>query len=269
MTRRVRTRRWGLAKLAILVAVVPVLASCAPDDQGAPPQLGACDLALDITGNPGVEWVHQTLDQGFEELQNTLCRDRVVTANLITDYSKANTCPEPVINTNPGDSGNDKTNQRRRNEAWNGEVDKNGEVVSPGVRQSLDQLIECGLYGPDADLATAQKLEFEGSDVFSAIQVSGEALDGITEPRTLILLSDMRNTMDPLKVPAKGDVDDQIKKLQEDGVIPDLQGAKVIVVGPGTNNDLSPAKQAKLVKFWEAYFQAANAGSVDIRQTIN
>ncbi|MGB7983278.1 MAG: hypothetical protein WCF36_21055 [Candidatus Nanopelagicales bacterium] len=234
---------------------------------GNEPALGACDLVLDVTGRPGVEWVRSTLDQGFDRLATTLCQDRTVTANLITDYSKASTCPEPTVNTNFSKENNSTRRDRLRKEAWFG-IEQGEAVVAKGVRQKVDDLINCGLYGPGADPATAEKIKLEGTDVLSAIQTSSESMDGLPSPRTLVLFSDMRNTMPPLKMPFKGDVPEVVASLESDGVIPDLDGAEVVVVGPGTNNDLSPAQQAKLVRFWDAYFEAANAGSVDFRQTL-
>ncbi|MGV1003345.1 MAG: hypothetical protein ACOYEV_00980 [Candidatus Nanopelagicales bacterium] len=227
---------------------------------------------MDVTEKPGVEWVNKTLDQGMDALRTDLCQSRTVFAGLVTDFSKSSACQEVRVDTDPvlidpAAGGNQSKYDRLAKEAWEGRVDKDGQIISPGLRQMLADLMQCGIYGPGAD-GSGEPVKLVGSDIFTAVQSAAEALTAIAGDRTVVFLSDMRNTMKPLKMPFKGSAEAKLAKLDSDGIIPDLAGARVVVVGPGTSSELTPAEQAQLVHFWQIFFAAANAGRVDIRQTI-
>lgn len=256
---------------AATVGLVFALAGCPGQDPEA--AAGACYLTLDVTAHPGPDWVKRTLDQGFTTLQTSMCAETKVIGGLVTDYSKASLCQEAVVQTNPLVLDPRASTQRAKyerlaKEAWEGKLAKDGSVEKPGVRQELASLMDCGVYGPGADPATANPQKLDGSDVFGAVASAAEAVSPVEGPHTLIFLSDMRNTMEPLKMPYKGTVAEKVERLQADGV-PDLAGASVIVVGPGTSDELTPAEQTQLVDFWKAYFAAAKAGEVRFQQTIS
>lgn len=249
----------GRTSAAIAAAIVGagLLAGCGEsgdEDSAPPPARGACEVVLDVTGHPGPDWSWDALKGSIDSIQQA-CADRIVTSALITDYSKSSTCARVEEDTFV-DVPNKYEDERKSAEAWKRFADK------------TRQLFLCGLYGDEAaDPSNATPIDFEGSDIFSATQAAQESLSAIAGPRSLFIFSDMVNSMPPLRVPSDGSVEKQVTKLQEKGVVPDLQGVDVVVVGSGTSNEISPAKQSAIVRFWTAYFQAAGASSVKFQQT--
>lgn len=239
--------RARLGAAAVSLGLVALLGACGPDEPAA---TGVCDVVLDVTGHPSADWSFREVSASVQSgsLQE-ICADRLMLAGLITDYSKANACLTPNESTYYRDD-NPKKQRRLQTEAW--------------VRYdtAVNALFLCGVYGDaEANPDTATALRFEGSDVFSAVQEAQQSMSAVDGPKTLILFSDMRNTMPPMKVPSDQPIDEAIMELQQKGVIPDLQGTQVIVVGSGTSNKLSPVKQAQIVEFWTAYFEAAGASA--------
>ncbi len=242
-------RAHGFAAVGI-VAAMSLLGGCGGENTDSPAAAGngACDVVLDVTGHPSADWSFQELSKSVKSgaLQQT-CADRLMLAGLITDYSKANACPTPSVNTYFRDP-NQKKQKRLQDEAW------------LTYTQEVNDLFVCGVYGDAAaDPGSARALKFEGSDVFSAVQEAQQSMSAVEGPKSLILFSDMRNTMPPMTVPNREPVDQAVAQLQEKGVVPDLQGTDVVVVGSGTSDAISPVRQAKIVDFWTAFFQAAGA----------
>jgi len=250
-----RARGFGVAAF---LAAMSLLGGCGGENADSPAEAGngACDVVLDVTGHPSADWSFQELSKSVKSgaLQET-CADRLMLAGLITDYSKANACPTPSVNTYFRDD-NEKKQKRLQDEAW------------LEYTQAVNDLFLCGVYGDAAaDPGSAKALKFEGSDVFSAVQEAQQSMSSVDGPKTLILFSDMRNTMPPMTVPNREPVDQAVTKLQEKGVVPDLQGTDVIVVGSGTSDAIGPVRQAKIVDFWTAFFQASGA-SVQFQESL-
>ena len=233
---------------------------------------GACGLIIDVTGQPGPEWTEQTLDGGWSQLENSACTDRMIYANLITDNSKASPCQEVNRDSYPGDNDNKNAQSDDRKALWlrtmEEQKDSNGEPLTP-IWADVQKLRSCGLYGPDQDPQQSPTIEFEGSDILSAIDTSHELLASTPGPSSLFILSDMVNSMPPIKsMPPRESVDQVIQSLDEEGIIPDLAGTDVVVIGAGTNSSMSPKKQKAVEAFWQAYFDAAGT-DVKFRQSIS
>lgn len=263
--------RIGLIALVVVVILASVLGMfwfLSRDEVVADEERGACALLIDVTGQPGPEWSETTLEDGRENFQD-ICEDRQVYASLITDNSKASPCLEVDRDTYPGDLDNENTADEIRDVVWaeEGATDEIRDEQITSLWTDVAALRNCGLYGAGNDPASAPLQEFEGSDVFSAIDVSQELMDPIDGPKDLFILSDMINSMPPMKTPPKESVESAVQQLQSDGVIPDLSGVEVVVVGLATNSNMSPGKQARLKEFWTQYFETAGA-DVSFRQVI-
>lgn len=252
--------RWTDAGTHLMagVLVLPLaalgLSACSTAEE-RPAALGACDVILDITGHPSAEWSLDGFKASTANIRQ-ICADRVAMAALITDYSKASTCPKPSVDTWFRDPNPD-TQEREQSALW----------AKYGNR--VRELYLCGVYGDAAaDPNSAAPVELEGSDILGAMQVVPESFADVDGPKDLIIFSDMANSMPPLRVPNDTAPKKAVAKLQEQDVVPDLQGVDVTVVGAGTSDEWSPAKQAAIVNFWEAYFKAAGVSSVTFQQAL-
>lgn len=219
---------------------------------------GACDIVVDVTGQPGYEWVQKTINEGEDSVQQE-CRDRLMLANLIVDRSANSPCNEVKFDTYVEPTGSSLEDEDLRKKAWE------------GYFTSLSRLATCGTYGSeDADPGTTQPVQFEGSDLLTAIDVAGQELDQVEGEKTLYLASDMINSMPPLKrMPTAKQIETTVQELDSAGVIPDMSGVDVRVIGLGTNSKLDARELAVLEQFWDAYFDAAQVESVDFVQTLN
>lgn len=100
--------------------------------------------------------------------------------------------------------------------------------------------------------------EYDETDIFGAIFYAAINLRGESGKKSLIILSDMRNSavVNIESVPVIEDK--EILKTENDGLIPDLREVKVYVLGVSPcGKDLKYWKS--LEKFWRAYFEKAGA----------
>ncbi|HEY0674035.1 MAG TPA: hypothetical protein VGD27_17290, partial [Longimicrobiales bacterium] len=95
------------------------------------------------------------------------------------------------------------------------------------------------------------------TDLMATLQVAGQYVqDKGTRRPVLVIMSDMLQTVGGInfeKQPPPGN--DWIVQQKDAGLIPDLRGACVIVVGA----DVTTPRALQIRRFWESYFRAANA----------
>jgi hypothetical protein len=77
----------------------------------------------------------------------------------------------------------------------------------------------------------------------------------------LVLLSDMRNATPLLDLENVAEIDDEesLSRIRKVGLMPDLSGFHVVVLGAHTLGISSLAYYKSLEAFWQAFFDAAHA----------
>lgn len=96
------------------------------------------------------------------------------------------------------------------------------------------------------------------TDIFSALFLASLLMEDESQSRSLIILSDMRNSVgvNIESLPVIGDA--EIQKVEDENMIPDLTGIRVYCLG------VSPCGKSlkywqSLERFWKIYFQKAGA----------
>ena len=102
----------------------------------------------------------------------------------------------------------------------------------------------------------AKSKALTNTDVLATLRLSSEYLQdrGARKP-VLVVLSDMLQTVGVNFEKGAPPGKEWIERQKSAGLIPDLQGACVIVVGA----DVSTTRGLQIKAFWDAYFRAANA----------
>lgn len=104
----------------------------------------------------------------------------------------------------------------------------------------------------------ADREEVGGTDLLSTLQLVSHEVTAFPEHRaTLVIFSDMLQANDVMNMEAltRMPPDDWVQQRAEEGTLPDLTGACVVVIGART--DTSASQQVKA--FWEEYFEATGA----------
>jgi hypothetical protein len=98
----------------------------------------------------------------------------------------------------------------------------------------------------------------KATDIFGALQLATLLSDGVAGRKKLILMSDMRNTVNlDLETPQLI-TDKTIPEAERKGLIADLSGVQVWVIGVSTINKSFPYWNS-LKLFWTKYFEKAGA----------
>lgn len=98
------------------------------------------------------------------------------------------------------------------------------------------------------------------TDIFSSLAMAQKYFDGDSRRKVLVLMSDMIEDNPPYKFDAMrwrpGDSDKLLAELSAKRLIPDLSGVCIYVSGASA---ASPTLAGHIGRFWEGYFERANA----------
>jgi hypothetical protein len=99
------------------------------------------------------------------------------------------------------------------------------------------------------------------TDLFGAINLAAMMFSTSKDQKNLIIIGDMRqcNESHNFETRNKVDLDQTLTKVEEAGLIPDLEGVRVCCLGVHTNGK-TPGYWQSLKRFWEAYFRKAGVG---------
>jgi hypothetical protein len=103
----------------------------------------------------------------------------------------------------------------------------------------------------------------KATDLFGAIYLAALSFSSIAKDRHLLIFSDMRQCAHRTDIerPAIVDAEAVLKKVEQLGLIPQLKAVKVSCLGVHSAGK-SPAYWISLKKFWEGYFQKAQANLI-------
>jgi len=107
------------------------------------------------------------------------------------------------------------------------------------------------------------KATAKATDLFGAIHLAALSFSSIAKDRHLIIYSDMRQCAHSIDIerPKIVDADAVLKRVEQLGLIPQLKAVKVSCLGVHSAGK-SPAYWLSLKKFWEGYFQKAQANLI-------
>ena len=103
----------------------------------------------------------------------------------------------------------------------------------------------------------AKSKALQNTDLLATLQIAGQYVqDRGTRRPVIVIMSDMLQTVGGVNFEKSAPPGPQwIARQQASGLIPDLRGACVIVVGA----DVTTPRALQIRRFWEGYFRAANA----------
>ena len=136
-------------------------------------------------------------------------------------------------------------------------VPRNGKKVLSSDRRKLDAFHKTAVQMTREVIDPAKSAALKNTDLLATLQIAGQYVqDKGTRRPVIVIMSDMLQTVGDInfeREPPPGPA--WIARQKASGLIPDLRGACVIVVGA----DITTARALEIRRFWEGYFRAAGA----------
>ncbi|MEY9211032.1 hypothetical protein NI17_012355 [Thermobifida halotolerans] len=272
--------RTSKASALLLTAAVLAVTACsgdgtgggesAEDDSAFPTR--ACGAVVDVSGSAdggrvverASEWIAEFLDPASSS--GSRCDRLVITVAI--HNSEALTC-DPV-ELEIAVSG---ANSRAQNASWERNRQETGFVPveegetpsGPGV-DAWEELRACGVRMIEERSNQDNKLH---SDVLGALRKLGDLMDDGLDGGRIAVVSDGEHNAEThfgeLDLGSAESRAEEIERLREEGLLPDLSGAEVVFYGLGSGLEASwtSSEVTRLKDFWEEVSLAAGATAVD------
>jgi hypothetical protein len=135
-------------------------------------------------------------------------------------------------------------------------VAKNARKVLSSDRRQLQAFHKTAVQMTKEVIDPAKSKALANTDLLATLQIAGQYVqDGGRKP-VIVIMSDMLQTVGDYNFEREAPPGpDWIASQKKAGLIPDLRGACVLVVGA----DVTTARALQIRKFWEGYLRAANA----------
>ena len=134
---------------------------------------------------------------------------------------------------------------------------RNRRKVLSSDRRKLDAFHKTAVQMTREVIDPAKSRSLHNTDLLATLQIAGQYVqDKGTRRPVIVIMSDMLQTVGGINFEKEAPPGPQwIARQRAAGLIPDLAGACVIVVGA----DVSTTRALEIRRFWESYFRAANA----------
>lgn len=226
---------------AILMSTGLGATSCGKDS----PPSASCAVVADLTGSPGVDWTTEQINGGLNSLRQD-CFGGTAGIGLIVARSISSQCPKTQTPTTAATEGSSSGKTEADNDTWNTYI------------ANVNALLACGA-------GAVNPANERGSDVIGGIQGGAEQLQkSPAGDKNLIIVSDMVHSKPELNLQTTlTDVPGAVEGVASKGLVPNLDGVDVKVVGLGVNSQkLTNEDLTRIREFWDLYFQKAGASSV-------
>jgi hypothetical protein len=135
-------------------------------------------------------------------------------------------------------------------------VAKNTRKVLASDRRQLSAFHKTAVQMTKEVIDPAKSKALANTDLLATLQIAGQYVQDNGRKPVIVIMSDMLQTVGGYNFEkAAPPSNDWIVHRKNAGLIPDLRGACVVVVGA----DVTTSKALQIRQFWEAYFRAANA----------
>jgi hypothetical protein len=133
---------------------------------------------------------------------------------------------------------------------------KNARKVLSSDRRQLSAFHKTAVQMTKEVIDPAKSKALLNTDLMATLQIAGQYVQDKGRRPVIVIMSDMLQTVGPFNFEKEAPPGNEwIVQQKNAGLIPDLRGACVIVVGA----DVTTSKALQIRKFWEGYFRAANA----------
>jgi hypothetical protein len=134
---------------------------------------------------------------------------------------------------------------------------RNGRKIMSSDRRKLQAFHKTAVQMTREVVDPAKSKALQNTDLLATLQIAGQYVqDKGTRRPVIVIMSDMLQTVGGVNFEKSAPPGpDWIAAQQASGLIPNLRGACVIVVGA----DVTTPRALQIRRFWEGYFRAANA----------
>lgn len=235
-----RSNARSLMRLAILLALLLLLASCAK------PPTTATLVLVDLSKSTESEGMRQDYEKDFKAqvLPSAKGGDWLAVDRIRDRSSSGSTFPIKFKVSRFSMATDNQNNYDRI------------------VQQQQAEAVR--------DFKKLIKESFLGTDILSSLNTAERFFGRVeTDQQRLVIFSDMQEFSERLKMDGTELTDDMIQKFiareKEDGRFPDLSGADVYIVGMTSE---SQSYYYQIEKFWKTYFEASGANLVDSGRSL-
>src|SRR5687767_13527208 len=134
---------------------------------------------------------------------------------------------------------------------------KNAKKILASDRRQLSAFHKTAVQMTKEVIDPRKSAVLTNTDLLATLQIAGQYFQdrGVRKP-VLVIMSDMLQTVGDFNFERAAPPDNEwVQKQKEGGLIPDLRGACVVIVGA----DVTTPRALQIRRFWEEYLRAANA----------
>ena len=133
---------------------------------------------------------------------------------------------------------------------------KNARKVLSSDRRQLDAFHKTAVQMTKEVIDPGKSKALANTDLLATLQIAGQYVQDTGRKPVIVIMSDMLQTVGDRNFEREAPPGSEwIASQKNAGLIPDLRGACVLVVGA----DVTTPRALQIRKFWEGYFRAANA----------
>lgn len=202
------------------------------------------------TLNAGARQLIVAADISPSQSQEVLQGHAALAAELVTQLSFG----DRLVVLQVRDKGVSAADQGR---SLTAPVPRHGDKVLSSDRRKLEAFRKTAVQMTKEVIDPAKSHALHNTDLLATLHIAGQYVQDKGNRRpVIVIMSDMLQTVGGVNFEKQAPPDARwIAQQKAAGLIPDLRGACVIVVGA----DVSTTRALQIRKFWEAYFRAANA----------
>ncbi len=133
---------------------------------------------------------------------------------------------------------------------------KNTRKVLSSDRRQLQAFHKTAVQMTKEVIDPARSKALVNTDLLATLQIAGQYVQDTGRRPVIVIMSDMLQTVGSYNFEKEAPPSSAwVMQQQQAGLIPDLRGACVVVVGA----DVTTPRALQIKSFWQAYFRAANA----------